>query len=212
MKRVLPTLEPIRADRRAYVAINLAYYGVILVTMLLTIANRAWQERFLGAVQESLTTGSLSPAADIYESGLVPLAIGVTFVVNLFVGSLATITLPSLIVPFSGLALGVVRALAWGVLFSPELAGLTPGRIVAGAFVAGLLFLEGQGYVLAMFAAWRQSLGLVRPSSLGTASRLEALGKGLGLTLRAYVWVAAVLLVAAVYEAVGAILLMPRLV
>ena len=211
MEWLKATLEPIRSNRRAYRAINLAYYGLILVTMAVTAALPGVRDGLLASVRESLASGGLSPIAEIYGSrSLLPI-VAVTLAANLFVGSLATITFPSAIVPFSGLALGGVRAAAWGVLFSPDLSGLTAAKIGAGAFIAGLLFLEGQGYVLAMLAAWLQGRAVLRPDRVGASSLWPAYRRSLGITLCIYVWVVLVLLVAAVYEAAGTIWILPAL-
>lgn len=47
------------------------------------------------------------------------MAIALTFAVNLGVESVLEIGVPSLLVPFGGVAFGLFRALLWGILFSP---------------------------------------------------------------------------------------------
>ena len=63
--------------------------------------------------------GPLGPVGAAYKSGNVWAAIVLTFAVNLFIGSLFSITVPSMIVPFSGFLMGIFRAVVWGLLLSP---------------------------------------------------------------------------------------------
>ena len=64
-------------------------------------------------------TGPLSVVGQAYVNAQVFTAILATFLVNLFIGSFGTITLPSLIIPFSGFLIGIYRAVLWGLLLSP---------------------------------------------------------------------------------------------
>lgn len=202
-------VEIVRTHRRAYAAINLAYYGLILAGLAWAQVDRGLAGRLRAAVDASVTSGALAPVADVYDSGAVPAAIALTLALNLFVGSLASITLPSLVLPFSGLAVGALRAFVWGLLFSPDPAAVTLHNLAPGAVIAGLLFLEGQGYVLAMLAAWIQSRARMRPASVGAATRREAHRLGLRLTARLYPLVILTLVVAAVFEVVAATLVLP---
>jgi hypothetical protein len=183
----------------------------MLAAMVATRLFPGLQETAMGQVRESLEAGGLSPVAEVYASRDLLSIVAVTLGANLIVGSLATITLPSLIVPYSGLLLGAIRAVAWGVLFSPDLVELTFGEIAAGAFVAGLLLLEGQGYVLAMLAAWVQGRAVLRPQGVSASGYWPALRHGLKVTLQIYLGVALVLIAAALYEAGGALWLLPAL-
>ena len=80
-----------------------------------------------------------------------------------------------------------------------------------GLLVGILLVLEGQGYVLAMLAAWVQGRAFLSPQSVGAADRGQGYLAGLKRALHLYVLVALVLAVAAVYEAAVAIVIIPRL-
>ena len=90
-------------QRRAYLALNLAYYGLIGAAMLLAVLDRRLQRNLLELNKQALMTGVLAPVMRTYAGGSVMLAAAWTLVVNLVGGSFASITLPSLVVPFSGL-------------------------------------------------------------------------------------------------------------
>jgi hypothetical protein len=118
-------------------------------------------------------------------------------------GGLAYIALPSLIFPFSGLLLGAFRALLWGLMFSPT--------AVMGAYFSLLLptiILEGQGYVLAMLAAYVQGMAFVRPRSVGTKTHGRGYWEDVKRSVRIYLLVAIVLVVAATYEVASVIFIM----
>ncbi len=204
MRTFSGSLAIVRSHGRAYAALNFAYYGLILAGLAWAQIDPGLAGRLRGAVDASLTGGSLAPVAQVYDSGAILAAIAVTLGLNLFIGSLASITLPSLVLPFSGLGVGGLRAFLWGLLFSPKPSAITLSNLPAGAVIAGLLFLEGQGYVLTMLAAWIQSRARTRPWAVGAATRREGSRMGLQITARLYPLVILTLAVAAVYEVMAA--------
>jgi hypothetical protein len=121
----------------------------------------------------------------------------VTFGINFLLGSLAYITLPSVLLPGSGAFLACIRATAWGLLLAPTLQPLAYAMLPHSL----TLLLEGEGYILAAL------FGLLIPvhilqSSLG-GNPLTRFGRVVLLNLKAKFWIALVLAVAAIYEASG---------
>jgi hypothetical protein len=185
--------------RRAYAAINLGYYGLVVVAMLyVSLFNRPLQQQLLDSVQGAFTEGPLSTVGGAYLEGNVVLAAVLTFVVNLVAGSFLYITLPSLILPFAGLAVGALRAVLWGLVLAPTSTQLALVMIPHSL----TLILEGQAYVLAIFAAYVQGLAFVRPSTVGERNRVRGYLAGLRLTALLYVLVTLVLAASALYEAI----------
>jgi hypothetical protein len=209
MKALQSALGVLGESRRAYVTLNLVYYGLVACGMIFTALDRSVQRELLAAVGNALTQGPLAGVGSVYTTGQIVPAIALTFVINLVVASFISITLPSLIVPFSGMLVGLVRAVAWGVLFSPPTLAVGGREAAMGLLIAILLVLEGQGYVLAMLAAWVQGRAFLSPQSVGAADRGQGYVLGIKRALRLYLLVALVLAVAAVYEAVVAILVLP---
>jgi hypothetical protein len=188
--------------RTAYVAINCGYYGLVLVAMLyVALVNPALQEQLLSDVQSALTEGPLATVGGLYLGGNVVAAALLTFLVNLLVGAILTITVPSLIVPFAGIALGVYRAVLWGLLLAPTTRELALVMIPHSL----TLILEGQGYILALLASYVHGMAFLRPQSVGVVGHRQGYLNGAKLTGRLYVLVVIVLAVAAVYEAVEVI-------
>jgi hypothetical protein len=197
--------------RRAYVALNLAYYGLVAAAMAYGASDPSVQQLLLGTVLDAFQAGPLSSVLDAYSGGRVVAAVALTFTVNLFLGSLVSITLPSLVIPFSGLLVAALRAILWGLVFAPTSVPTSGGSIVAGLLVALLLLLEGQGYVLAMLGAYAQGKAFLSPKQVGAAGHARGYWIGVQQALRIYLLVALVLIVAAIYEVSISVWILPRL-
>ena len=208
MKTFGSALATLGQVRRAYLALNLTYYGLVAASMAYGAFDRSLQQLLLDTVQEAFQAGPLSSVLDAYSGGRVVVAVALTFTVNLLLGSLASITLPSLIIPFSGLLVGALRAILWGLIFSPT---SVPTGIAAGVLVSLLLLLEGQGYVLAMLSAYAQGKAFLSPKRVGAAGHARGYWMGVKQALRIYLLVALALIVAAIYEVSIAVWILPRL-
>lgn len=210
-KLVLPWLTSaftiMRTHRRTYLWLNLMYYGLIMVGILYATFDPALQKLLTDAVGTAFSQGPLAAVGEAYLTGQTLRAILFTFVINLFVGSGATITLPSLIIPFSGLLMGAYRAVVWGLIYAPNTPEL---RMIFLPHLPTLL-LEGQAYVLALLAAVIQGRALFAPRIVGATTRWQGYKQSLKLTLQLYVLVVLVLAVAAIYEVLEAALLIAQL-
>lgn len=197
----------LQAHRRAYVGLNVFYYALIVVGMIYAAMNPALQQSLMESVGTAFSQGPFGALTDAYVNAKIFEATGLTFLVNLFIGSLGTITLPSLLVPFSGLLMGAYRAFLWGLIYaptSPEMQTiLLPHSLT--------LILEGQAYILAMLGVVIQGRGLLSPRSVGAASRRQGLWMGIQLSAQLYVLVILVLAVAAIYEVLEAVWLLATL-
>jgi hypothetical protein len=190
--------QTIRANLRLYLLLNLSFYGLIVLTMLLAHWLPTLHTTVEGNVQTALHTGAMQSVYEIYHlQSNIPLAIVVTFLANFLVGSVVYLTLPSFVVPFSGLLLLAYRFTLWGLLFG---SGKTFHLVTLGT-----IMLEGQGYILAAFAVSIQGSYLVRFRSLGFATLTQAYQTGFRLTARLYTLVALALLLAASFEAIASI-------
>ena len=198
----------VRQHLRAFVLINVAYFGLVCSGMAYGAWDRDFHDKYM-VESKKQAVDTLSVVFDAYQGGHVVKAIGLTFVVNLFAGSLLFITLPSLLIPFAGLLLGAVRAFTWGFVFSPSFSAFNGPVLAYGLLVGLLLFLEGEGYVLAMFASYIQGKSFLFPHGAGATTRWQGYKSGATCSLQLYALVAGVLAVAAIYEAVMAIYIMP---
>lgn len=192
-----PAVSLLRRHTRAYLLLNVAFYGLVVLGTMFAFANPEAQASLTRAILEGFGSPPLSFAKDAYLSKNVPAAALVTFLVNSIFGSFLTITVPSLLIPIAGVVVGLYRALVWGIALAPTSPDLARAMVPHSL----TLLLEGQGYVLAMFAAhllWVSAFGGFRKGAKGFLSGYLA---GLRTTLTTYRLVALLLAVAALYEA-----------
>ena len=206
MSMIKNAVNIVRQNWRAYATINLAYYGLVMVAMIFVAWHPEIQQELLKTVGKAFhNNGPLATVGSAYKGGNVAAAILLTFVVNLFIGSLLTITVPSMVVPYSGFVMGVTRAILWGLLLSPAEPKLCYAMIPHSL----TLLLEGQGYIMALFAAYVSGNAFLRPRSIGLKTHGEGYVAGLHQTASLYILVTLVLAVAAVYEALEVIYIVP---
>jgi hypothetical protein len=195
--------------RRSYLVLNGVYYGLVAAGMVYSVVDPRVQQWLLEQVKVGMK-GPLAPVAEAYASGVLP-AIAMTFAVNLLGGSFASITLPSLVIPYSGMLIAAYRAVMWGVLFAPHTLDVDATLAARGSLIALLVLLEGQGYVLTMVAAHMQAKAFLSPASVLASSRWHGYRIGVRRSLRLYLLVAAALAIAAIYESIIVVLILPRL-
>ncbi len=192
----------IREHWRAWLVANLAYYGVLIAGLVIIAFNRDLQQTLYDAIGQTFGEGGPLAAVGVaYTTGQAARAIALTFIVNLTIGTFASITLPSLIIPFSGWLIAFYRALLWGFIFSPASGSPLSGQgILSGVLIVGLLLLEGEGYVLGALAAWVQGRAVLAHRRLGYGTLGQGYLAGLRQTALMYIPIVIVLAIAAVYE------------
>ncbi|MHC4414319.1 MAG: hypothetical protein ACYS0G_03445 [Planctomycetota bacterium] len=190
--------------RRLLWAVHLAYFGLVVLASLVVYELPALQVVLLGAVESQIADeGSvLGVAGKAYGSRIIPLAAAATLVINFLLGTILSITLPSVVIPGSGALMAGFRATLWGLLLAPTMLALSPAMIPHSV----TLLLEGEAYVLATFFAVLIPIFMCQ-QSLGRGV-WPRYGRAVLLNLKASLLIAVVLLVAACYEAVEVILMM----
>ena len=140
------SLTVIRKHRRAYYICNVGLYGTTLACMALT--TPAWTEASLKHVDGELDAYDIGRLVKhYYDSGQMLPAAAMTLGINLAVGAFGTITLPSIVLPFTGLAMQVYRSGYWGILFPPFDSKTHPAHLLT-------LVVEGQAYIIAALGSW----------------------------------------------------------
>ncbi|MDJ0318970.1 stage II sporulation protein M [Pseudarthrobacter sp. PS3-L1] len=182
----------IRENKRAYLILNLASYGLAIIGFLIGLAFPA-----LSAVQ--VTSLEEDGTAELVR-GLLntpPLFALIILCVNLFRISLLTIVLPSLIVPFAGLALFAYWAVQVGITLAPS----TPDGWVSLIPHSLTFVIELQAYVLFALGAYLIGRNWLFPRRNGAQNRRKGYLQGLKqiglLALPALV----LLIIGAVWEA-----------
>jgi len=207
MKGIRASVTMVAHYRRPYVVLNLLYYGLVICGMIFVAFNPSVQQSLFEAVRTGLTKGPLSVLRDAYAEGRVLDAIVLTFLVNLVLGTFLFITLPSLLIPFSGLLLCSYRALFWGLTLSPTSAPLARAMIPHSL----TLVVEGQAYILAMLAVYIQGRAFVSPHTVDAATHMQGYRIGLERSFKLYLLIVLLLAASAVYEALEVIYVVPLL-
>ena len=199
----LPLAE-IRKYKYLFVTMNLIYFGTVVLFMLVSYALPELQVCLLTSIQSQITdgTGLLGIAGEAYGSRNILRAAVTTFAINFPFGSLACITIPSIIIPGSGVLVAGIRSLLWGLLLAPGMSALS-GPMVPHSVT---LLLEGHVYVIATFFGILVPVYLFRKAE-GPSAGLRY-GRALLMNIRGNLLVIIVLAVAAVYEAIEVILAM----
>lgn len=193
----------VQENRRAYIVLNIVYYGLVAICMIYVAFNQELQTSLMNEIGAGFMTGPLSFVGQAYVNTQVLTAILATFFVNLLLGSFASVTLPSLIIPFSGILVGSYRAILWGLLLSPANPDLRMVMIPHSI----TLVLEGQAYILTMLAAYIQGRAFLWPKSVGLESRAKGYLEGLKRTGKLYLLILLTLAIAAIYEVVEVVIM-----
>jgi hypothetical protein len=167
--------------------------------------DHALHDSFLKAYGTSFMTGPLTmkPPFDFMQALKVAWD---AFVLNLLGASYGEITLPSFLIPFAGVAIGLYRAVIMGIAFSPA------DPTVARIFLPHLptLLLEGQAAILAMLGVYVHGRALLWPKTVGQKGRWKAYVEGLRQSGTMYVLIMPVLFIAAIYGIIEAAILAAR--
>ncbi|GAA1956972.1 stage II sporulation protein M [Amycolatopsis minnesotensis] len=200
MNRLSKPFQLIRADLRAYLLINAFVIGALLLGMA------------LGALFPGLYAARTASFAEGGQGALVNAVVGngwvfgaVIFLVNVFPTALLLITLPSLVVPFAGLAVFALKTIDLGIVLAP-VTGTSARTLIPHSLT---LLIEFQAYALVLFGAYLLGRSWLRPATAGAPTRRQ--GYLRGLSRAGWLWLPALALffVGAVYEAIEIYFLVP---
>ncbi|WP_020498755.1 stage II sporulation protein M [Sciscionella marina] len=193
----------IRANLRAYLVMNAIVYGLCLIGMGAGLL-------FPGLTAAHNTTMRQDGTADLVGwllGNMWLFSLGI-LVVNILTVGLLRILLPSMIVPFAGIAIYAYWAFNTGVTLSP----VNPAAAKTMIPHSLTALIEFQAYALLMLGSYLLGRSWLRPGSIGARNRRQGYARGLAqigwLSLPAL----ALFVIGAVYEAFEVIYLVPRLV
>jgi hypothetical protein len=193
----------IKSHLPAFISIQAIFHSTILLSMLtadhyphLHIAT--WKSTN-SQLESSVIGKYVGPTYD-KQTGSIFLAAPLTFIINSIAGSMLTITLPSFIIPFSGLGLLFTRAATWGLLFP-----LHSEKSSVWHYIT--MLMEGQAYVVAGLGVWIQSRDLMKQGVEAYKTGRWRLDwkAGWRVTKGLYPLIIAILGVTAVWEAIEVI-------
>ena len=187
--------EILDANRRAYIVMNILFYGVVIVFMIYAAFNQPLQATMLKTGSDNAIMGVIPMQGKSFSAQGILKTIGSLYLVNLLGTSFGTITFPSFVIPFAGILTGAEHAFEWGLLFSPANADIRPSLIMHSL----TLVIEGQAYILAMLGAYVHGRAVIWPRTVGLTSHWHAFVEGVRQTGTLYMLIMVVLAIGAVY-------------
>ncbi|GEK80011.1 hypothetical protein [Agrococcus baldri] len=185
-------LQPIGEHRRAYLIINAAAYGLAIIGFVVGLLFPELSAARATALEDD-GTGELVR----WLVNVPPLFALTILGVNLFRLSVLTIVLPSLVVPFAGLALFGYWAVETGITLVPA----SPQGWVALIPHALTVLIELQAYVLLLLGAFVLGRSWLLPRSVGAENRRQGYLWGLRRLGLLVLPALALLIIGAVWEA-----------
>ncbi|MCG9891158.1 MAG: stage II sporulation protein M [Thermosynechococcaceae cyanobacterium MS004] len=159
----------IRANFRAYLIINAIVYGLVFTGMVAAMVFPNLSATQVAILEDNGT-------ADLVQSLINnPWLFSLTILgVNVMTGALR-IVLPSLIVPFTGIAIFAYKSFTLGLAMAPST------EIMAVALIPHSLtiLIEFQAYALLMFGAYILGRSWVRPATIGAQNHRQGYVRGL---------------------------------
>jgi hypothetical protein len=186
---------------RLFVAIHVVVFGIMILCMAAAQVLPEVHLMLVSSIAQALTSGRglLGWVYHALLSHSIPLAAFAICTVNFFLGSLAAITLPSIIVPAVGSLVMLLRPALIGMILAPS------DMLLARSMLphSWTCLIEMEAYIVAVFFAL---LMLIYPFTAAEGpTALKRYGRALRLNVQAQLLVLAVLIVAAVYEAIEVI-------
>jgi hypothetical protein len=183
--------------------LNFVTYGLLVLGLIVGYFFPAIAEKSIAAMA---SVSDLSPAQGgvmtTLDSGNVLGLAAIILIANLSFGALGMATLPSLIIPFSGIIIHALFAGFLGLTYAPYEGWdyLLPHLVT--------LVIELQAYIVLMLGAYLLGKYVVAPRANGFTSRWAGYKQGLVETAWLYIPATALLIVGAVYEAFEVIALL----
>jgi len=204
--RVLaPPLNEIAHRRNLFLIMHLIYFGLMIVGMAMIYQIPLIQECIITLLKGEVESGQgiLGTAGKAYATGNIFYAALVTVLINYLWATLATITLPSIIIPSIGVLVSICRAAVLGICFAPAFSEISSNIAVSSIVV----FLECEGYIVASFFALLLFLYLIRGRVKGEPIWSRYV-RGLLINGKAAILVFVILLIAAFCEAIAVIIIL----
>ncbi|KPK45776.1 MAG: hypothetical protein AMJ77_06860, partial [Dehalococcoidia bacterium SM23_28_2] len=122
-------LAAIQKRKRLFLTLLLIYFGAVVLFTVVVYQAPELQHFIWAQVSLGLKKGPLAPVVKAYASKNIVRAAVLTLGINFGLGSIAVITLPSLVLPGVGALMALVRASMWGLLLAPTGTELLQGML-----------------------------------------------------------------------------------
>ncbi len=191
-----------KKDWKLFLASNVFLFGLFILGILVGQVFPDVHNMSVDFIQQATTTGPISTASQTLEAGNILLGTWQIFSHNYFV-TIVLAALPSLIFPPWILVVFGAQFFVFGIIFSVPSMITEPTILIP---LLGTLLLEGEAYVIAIFATMRLVEAVIWPSSFKETSRLKAYMRAVIDNAKLLLVVGVVLAVAALFEAASLVL------
>jgi hypothetical protein len=195
-----------RKDWKLFLASNVFLFGLFVLGALVGLAFPAIHDQLVQWVEQVTTTGPVGTVSNTLEGGNIWLGTWQIFSHNYFV-TVVLAAIPSLLFPPWILVVFGIQFFAFGIVYSIPSIVHNPVSIIP---VLGTLLLEGEGYVIAIFASMRLVEALIWPRRFGEQSAMRAYFKAVVDNAKLLVLAGMVLAVAALFEAASIVLILGK--
>lgn len=192
MKIIRKPLQIIRANLRVYLLLNLLAYGTFVIGF---VVGLLFPDLVAGRAQALEDDGTADLVTSLISSPWL-FALMILAVNTLRLGAL-TIVLPSIVVPFLGLATFAVWSVTTGVTLVPA----TPETWVALIPHSLTLVIELQAYILLLLGSFLLGKYWLRPQTIGAKNRRQGYLRGLQSIGWLSIPTMILLIIGAIYEA-----------
>ncbi|TCU81850.1 hypothetical protein EDF48_11527 [Curtobacterium sp. PhB191] len=182
----------IRRESRAYLVLNVSAYGLVVLGFAIGLVFPGLTDARMSAMEADGTAGLVTRL--VSSPALFALTI---LAVNVLRLSLLTIVLPSLVVPFAGLAIFGAWAVQTGITLVPS----TGEGWVALIPHSVTLLIELQAYVLLLLGSFLLGKYWLRPGAAGAERHRDGYRRGLQQLGTLAVPALALLVIGAAWEA-----------
>lgn len=193
-----------RKDWKLFVASNAFLFGLFVLGAIAGLAFPDVQEALARWIERVATAGPVGTVAKTLEEENIWLGTWQIFSHNYFV-TVIFAAIPSLVFPPWILFLFGIQFFAFGVVLSLPAMLDNPVSLIP---VLGTLLLEGEAYVIAIFAAMRLVVAVIWPRRFGETSVARAYIKAVIDDAKLLIVSGILLVVAAFYEAASIVLIL----
>ncbi len=188
----------VKKDWKLLAGLNALYFCVLIIGATIALMSPGLHHSMIQLIGAETIAGPSSPPHPVNATDAL-IAAGKYFISSFFVNTLGMITLPSIVLPIWAPIIGFARFFIWGVTYVSPLDGvLTLGNLIP-QYVA--MLLEGEAYIVAIFACVRQLAIALASTERGLRAVLKEYIKAVFDTVKLLLIVIILLAIAALYQA-----------
>jgi hypothetical protein len=194
----IDALGIIKKDWKLLAILNALFFCVLIIGATIALISpgiHLSMIEFIGA--DTIAGQSGTPAATSTAGALE--AAGMSFISSFFENTLLMITIPSIVLPLWAPIIGAARFFIWGVTFVAPLDGVMTPQNLLPQYIA--MILQGEAYIIAIFAGVRQLSVALAASGRGFSSMIRRYKRSVIDNLKLLLIVIVLLAIAALYQA-----------